>query len=79
MSRWVRKIHRWLAIVFTATVIIAFVGVTQPDLAWLYYLPLAPLALMLITGLYLFVLPYVGKRRRGQNSGGLEITDVRAG
>jgi hypothetical protein len=30
---------------------------------WLYYLPLAPLFLLMLTGLYMFVLPYI---RRGR-------------
>ena len=32
-----------------------------PD--WITYSPLLPLALLLLTGLYLFVLPYLAKRR----------------
>ena len=31
---------------------------------WLTYLPLLPLALLLLSGLNLFVLPYAAKRRR---------------
>ena len=31
--------------------------------AWITYSPLLPLALLLLTGLYLFVLPYVSKRK----------------
>jgi len=33
---------------------------------WVTYSPLLPLALLLLTGLYLFVLPYATKWRRGQ-------------
>ena len=33
-----------------------------PD--WLTYLPLFPLLLMLLSGLYLFALPYLAKGRR---------------
>jgi hypothetical protein len=32
---------------------------------WITYSPLPPLALLLITGLYLFVLPYATRWRRG--------------
>jgi hypothetical protein len=28
---------------------------------WLYYLPLIPLFLSMLSGLYMFVLPYFGK------------------
>jgi hypothetical protein len=33
-----------------------------PPPAWITYSPLLPLALLLSSGLYLFVLPYRGKR-----------------
>jgi hypothetical protein len=63
MSRWIRQFHRWIAIAFTATVIANFVAMAKgPPPAWITYSPLLPLALLLLTGLYLFVLPYVAKR-----------------
>ena len=66
-NKWVRQIHRWLAIVFTVTVIVTFVALAQEDpLVWVSYVPLLPLALLLFTGLYLFALPYLGKRRGGR-------------
>lgn len=63
-NKWVRQIHRWLSIAFTAGVMIYIVAMTQgqPD-AWLGLLALIPLILLLVTGLYLFVLPYVTKPR----------------
>ena len=63
MSIWVRQTHRWLAIVFTLTVIANFavMAVTPPP-SWVVYAPLPPLFLMLLTGLYMFVLPYTTKR-----------------
>ncbi|WP_430500739.1 hypothetical protein ACQRWP_03360 [Micromonospora trifolii] len=64
-NAWVRQIHRWLAIAFTVTVIVTFVALAQEDpVVWVSYVPLLPLALLLFTGLYLFALPYVAKRRR---------------
>ena len=63
-SRWIRQIHRWLSIVFTLTVLANFVAMTQgPPPAWVTYSPLFPLALLLFSGLYMFVLPYTSKRR----------------
>ena len=62
----IRQLHRWLSIVFTVTVIANFVAMargTPP--AWVTYAPLLPLALLLFTGLYLFALPYVARRRGG--------------
>jgi hypothetical protein len=67
----IRQFHRWTSIVFTVTVIANFVamgvggGVAPP---WVTYAPLLPLALLLFSGLYLFVLPYasrLGRRHAG--------------
>jgi hypothetical protein len=66
-NAWVRRIHRWLAITFTVTVIATFVALAQDEpVVWVSYVPLLPLALLLITGLYLFVLPYAIKWRSGR-------------
>ena len=66
VSKWIRQTHRWLSIVFIATVIANFVTMAfgEPP-AWVVYSPLPPLFLMLVTGLYMFVLPYLPKRRAG--------------
>jgi hypothetical protein len=62
----VRQSHRWVSIAFTMTVLANFVVLAtrrgQPP-AWVTYAPLLPLALLLFTGLYLFVLPYAARRR----------------
>lgn len=63
-SRGIRQTHRWIAIVFTLTVIANFVAISQGEPpAWVTYSPLPPLFLLLFTGLYLFVLPYTAKMR----------------
>lgn len=65
-NTWVRQLHRWLSIAFTATVIANFVALargTPP--AWVTYSPLPPLAFLLFSGLYLFALPYLTKWRSG--------------
>jgi hypothetical protein len=63
-NKWVRQLHRWLAITFTVTVIAAFIALAQDDPAiWVSYVPLVPLALLLLTGLYMFALPYAIKWR----------------
>jgi hypothetical protein len=65
VRKWVRQTHRWLSIIFTATVIANFVAMALGDPpAWVVYSPLPPLFLMLVTGLYMFVLPYLSKRTR---------------
>ena len=62
-STWIRQFHRWMSIFFTATVIANFVAMSQgPPPAWITYSPLLPLALLMFTGLYMFVLPYVSKK-----------------
>jgi hypothetical protein len=66
----VRQTHRWLSIAFTVTVIANFVALSQGEPpAWVTYSPLLPLALLLFTGLYLFVLPYATRRRSGRRTG----------
>jgi len=65
-SHWIRQTHRWLSIIFTVTVIANFVqiargGGTPPH--WITYSPLFPLALLLFSGLYMFVLPYANTWR----------------
>jgi len=66
-NSWIRQIHRWLSIAFTLTVIANFValarsgGAAPPPL--IPYSPLFPLALLLLTGLYMFVLPYAARWR----------------
>jgi hypothetical protein len=66
LSRWIRQLHRWVSILFTATVLLNFAvlaaGRQQPA-GWITYSPLLPLAILLLSGLYLFVLPYRTKRR----------------
>jgi len=65
MNHLIRQTHRWLSIVFTLTVIANFVALTQgPPPDWVTYSPLLPLALLMFSGLYLFVLPYTAKGRR---------------
>jgi cellulose synthase/poly-beta-1,6-N-acetylglucosamine synthase-like glycosyltransferase len=69
-SKWVRQIHRWLSIAFSVAVIINIVALVREEQAvWVGLLALLPLVLLLLTGLYLFVLPHAtkwgGERRPG--------------
>ena len=55
-----------LSIIFSAAVIVNVVALLMKAQAvWIGLLALFPLILLMITGLYLFVLPYVLKRRGG--------------
>ena len=70
-NAWIRQIHRWLAIAFTAGFIVNIVALGGEEPAfWVYLLVLIPLFLLLPTGLYLFVLPYATRWRSGQRTGG---------
>lgn len=68
-SKWLRQIHRWLSVVFTAAVVINIVAIAMKKYsAGVGLLAVAPLALMFLSGLYLFLLPYAarwGRRRAG--------------
>ena len=70
-NTWVRQIHRWLSIAFTAAVIVNVVAMAQKEPAlWVGLLALLPLVFLLLTGLYLFALPYAGEwRSRAHTSG----------
>jgi hypothetical protein len=66
-NKWVRQVHRWLSVAFTAAVLINIVALLQQEQAvWVGLLALLPLALLLFTGLYLFVLPYATRWRSGR-------------
>ena len=64
----IRQTHRWLSIAFTVTVVANFIVLAQgQQIAWITYSPLFPLALLLFSGLYMFVLPYAAKWRSRRN------------
>jgi hypothetical protein len=72
VSQLIRQTHRWVSIIFTLTVIANFVAIGMgggtPPPPWITYAPLLPLAVLLFSGLYLFVLPYSVRWRRGRNA-----------
>ena len=69
-NHWIRQMHRWLSIAFVLTVIANFAAMTQGQPpAWITYSPLFPLALLLLSGVYLFTLPYINKRRSAVRAG----------
>ena len=60
----IRQGHRWLSIIFTATVLANFAAMARGEPpAWIVYSPLLPLFLLLFSGLYMFILPYVARWR----------------
>ncbi|MEQ1505960.1 MAG: hypothetical protein ABMB14_27240 [Myxococcota bacterium] len=70
LNHWVRPLHRWLSIAFTLAVIANLVGKVVLDPSdgaaamALGLSALAPLLVLLPTGLYLFALPYAVRWRR---------------
>ena len=71
-NTWIRQAHRWLSIIFSAVVLAIFVtlGAGKEPASWVYYSPLPPLALLALSGLYMFVLPYVARWRGGRRING---------
>ena len=68
-SKAIRQTHRWLSMLFTATVAANFIAMALGEVpAWITYSPLVPLFLLLFSGLYLFILPYVQKPRTGMRA-----------
>jgi hypothetical protein len=69
-NKWVRQTHRWLAVVFTVAVIVNLGAVLEGRYtSGLGLMAVFPLILELITGLYLFVLPYAARWRTGRVTG----------
>lgn len=73
-SEWIRQAHRWLSITFTVLVVVNivlnFVSPGPEQLAlWVGMLALLPLALLMLTGLYLFVLPHAERWRARRRTG----------
>ena len=69
LSKIIRQTHRWLSILFTLGVIGYMLGMSQGQPpAWVGLFALVPLILLLITGLYMFALPYAAKRRAARRT-----------
>jgi ABC-type polysaccharide/polyol phosphate export permease len=68
-----RQVHRWVSIISLVVVVGIFIllGAGRQPAYWVYFLPLLPLALLALTGLYLFALPYTARWRGGRRSGGV--------
>jgi hypothetical protein len=61
-NRLIRQGHRWLSIAFTLAVILNVAAMMQEKQAlWVGMLALVPLILLLVSGLYMFVLPYAAR------------------
>ena len=69
MNIWIRQAHRWLSIAFTLAVIANLVALGLGKQAvWVGLAALFPLILLMLTGLYMFVLPYAARWRSAQKA-----------
>lgn len=60
----IRTFHRWTSYFFVLTTIVTFaVLMLNAALDWVSYVPLLPLALLMITGICMWFVPYLAKRR----------------
>ncbi len=64
VSTFVRQFHRWVSAFFVLSVIATTIALLRPEpIMWMTYAPLPPLALLAITGLYMFFRHYMAKER----------------
>ena len=78
MNEWIRQAHRWTSIAFTVAVIVNIVAMMRKEPpVWVGLLALFPLGLLLISGLYLFVLPYAARWRGARRADAPQTVEVR--
>ncbi|HEX5006588.1 MAG TPA: hypothetical protein VFV70_05715 [Hyphomonadaceae bacterium] len=71
MNNFIRQFHRWVSFIFMVAVAATTIALTQKEpIVWMSYVPLAPLFLLMISGVYLFVLPYAVKWRGARRANG---------
>ncbi|SFS30807.1 hypothetical protein [Brevundimonas viscosa] len=68
LGKRIRWFHRWVSAIFVACVIAATAAAAtgQDTGSPVFYAPLAPLLVLTLTGLYLFVRPWLGARVPGR-------------
>jgi heme A synthase len=68
-NKWIRQTHRWLSMAFTVAVIVNIIAIALKKYSTGFgLLAVAPLALLFLSGLYLFVLPYATKWGSGRRT-----------
>ena len=71
MNNFIRQFHRWVSFIVMVTVVATTIALMQKEpIVWMSYVPLAPLFLLMISGVYLFVLPYAVKWRSARHANG---------
>jgi ABC-type polysaccharide/polyol phosphate export permease len=67
LSKVVRMFHRWTSCLFVLSVIAAAIALAQAEpVMWMSYLPLAPLAVLALTGIFMLLQPYAARWRDGR-------------
>ena len=63
MTPTIRQLHRWLSIAFTLAVLANLVALSlKVQSTWIGLLALVPLILLMISGLWMFFQPWLGRR-----------------
>ncbi|WP_245165037.1 hypothetical protein [Stappia sp. 28M-7] len=66
---WIRQLHRWLSLAFTLAVLANIAtNLAGTPSVWVGVLALVPLIPLMLTGLWLFALPWVNSRTAGENA-----------
>ena len=73
-NKLIRQAHRWLSIAFVAAVVLYITLMSQGPQPpyWVGLMALVPLVLLMLSGLYMFVLPYAQRWRGGRTVAGQE-------
>ena len=66
LNKWLRKIHRWLAIPFVTLIVVLIFTRLTPVGSIVQRIQQAMMLLMAITGSYLFLQPYLVRWRRAR-------------
>ncbi|MEE4212438.1 MAG: hypothetical protein V2I43_24605 [Parvularcula sp.] len=69
-NKAIRQGHRWLSMAFTLAIVTVVAAMVSGDPAeWVFDMPFSPLALLLPTGPYLFLLSYFARRGSPHSTG----------
>ena len=68
LDRWTRRLHRWVSAILVACVIAATAAAAtgQDTGSPVFHAPLAPLLVLMLSGLWLFARPWLGPRVPGR-------------
>lgn len=68
-NKWIRQTHRWLSVLFTLAIVINGVAVFHGRYTrTLGLVAVLPLALLFLSGAYLFLLPYAIRWRTARRA-----------